>query len=78
MKMRIYAEGFSTAIISKKLMYNLIFAIIYYQMAEISRNLASTPENVTPVCPPDGFASAIVFIYGYWALPGVFFGFFFV
>ncbi len=52
----------------------ILFALIYYQMAEISRTLASTPQNVTPVWPPDGFASAIVFIFGYWTLIGVFIG----
>ena len=67
-------KNFSWTLISKKLILNLIFALIYYQMAEISRDLASTPQNVTPVWPPDGFASALVFIYGYWTLPGVFLG----
>lgn len=43
-------------------------------MAEISRYVASTPQNVTPIWPPDGFASAIVLICGYWTLPGVFLG----
>jgi signal transduction histidine kinase/ActR/RegA family two-component response regulator len=49
-------------------------ALIYYKTAELSRILASTPQNVTPVWPPDGFASAGVFIYGSGALPGVFIG----
>ena len=33
-------------------------------MAEISRQLASTPQDVTPVWPPDGLAVGAVFILG--------------
>jgi len=51
-----------------------ILALIYYGMAEISRHVASTPQSVTPVWPPDGFASAAVLIFGYQILPGVFIG----
>lgn len=46
-------------------------------MAEISRQLASTPQDVTPVWPPDGFAVGAVFILGPWGLPGVLIGSFF-
>jgi two-component system NtrC family sensor kinase len=49
-------------------------ALVYYQTAEISRILASTPQNVTPVWPPDGFATAAIFIFGYWIWPGILIG----
>jgi len=52
----------------------VILALIYYGIAEISRHIASTPQSVTPVWPPDGFASAAVLIFGYQILPGVFIG----
>ena len=58
----------------KRFILIIVLALVYYQMAEISRTLASTPQNVTPVWPPDGIASAMVLIYGYWVLPGVFIG----
>ena len=50
---------------------NLALALAYYSTAELSRWLASTPQNVTPVWPPDGIAVAAVFLYGYPLLPGV-------
>ncbi len=50
---------------------NLALALAYYGTAELSRWLASTPDNVTPVWPPDGIAVAAVFLYGYGLLPGV-------
>lgn len=49
-------------------------AVVYYQTAQVSRILASTPQNVTPVWPPDGFATAAIFIFGYWIWPGVLIG----
>ncbi len=52
----------------------VILALIYYGIAEISRHVASTPQSVTPVWPPDGFASAAVLIFGYQILPGVLIG----
>ncbi len=52
----------------------VILALIYYGTAEISRRIASTPQSVTPIWPPDGFASAAVLIFGYQILPGVFIG----
>ncbi len=52
----------------------LCLAFTYYGLAEVSRNLASTPQNVTPIWPPDGLASAAVLLCGYWILPGVFLG----
>ncbi len=51
-----------------------IIALAYYGLAEISRQLASTPQDVTPVWPPDGLASASVLLFGNWVLPGVFIG----
>lgn len=51
-----------------------MLALLYYGAAELSRGLASTPQNVTPVWPPDGFAVAVVFLQGYALLPGVFLG----
>lgn len=50
---------------------NITLALAYYGTAELSRWLASTPQNVTPVWPPDGIAVAGVFLYGYALLPGV-------
>ncbi|MEM9090643.1 MAG: MASE1 domain-containing protein [Cyanobacteria bacterium P01_F01_bin.53] len=50
---------------------NITLALAYYGTAELSRWLASTPQNVTPVWPPDGIAVAAVFLYGYALLPGV-------
>ncbi|MEL6814748.1 MAG: MASE1 domain-containing protein [Cyanobacteria bacterium J06598_3] len=50
---------------------NIALALAYYGTAELSRWLASTPQNVTPVWPPDGIAVAAVFLYGYALLPGV-------
>ena len=42
----------------------IVLAIAYYGMAEISRHLASTPQNVTPVWPPDGIAAGAVLLFG--------------
>jgi two-component system, NtrC family, sensor kinase len=50
---------------------NVALALAYYGTAELARWLASTPDNVTPVWPPDGIAVAAVFLYGYGLLPGV-------
>lgn len=55
----------------------VILALIYYGTAELSRHVASTPQSVTPVWPPDGFASAAVLVFGYQILPGVLIGSFF-
>ncbi|BAW96248.1 two-component hybrid sensor and regulator [[Synechococcus] sp. NIES-970] len=52
----------------------LLLALVYYGTAEISRLVAATPQSVTPVWPPDGFALAATLIYGYPILPGVFLG----
>lgn len=52
----------------------VVLAIAYYGMAEISRLLASTPENVTPVWPPDGIATGAVLLFGNWMGYGVFLG----
>ncbi len=58
----------------KKVIWNIALASVYYLTAEISRHLASTPQSVTPVWPPDGFAVAGVLFKGYQVLPGIFFG----
>lgn len=50
---------------------NIALALAYYGAAELSRWLASTPQNVTPVWPPDGIAVAGVLLGGYVLLPGV-------
>jgi signal transduction histidine kinase/ActR/RegA family two-component response regulator len=52
----------------------VVLALIYYGMAEIARHTATTPQSVTPIWPPDGFASAAVLIFGYQILAGVFLG----
>ncbi|NUN64760.1 response regulator [Pseudanabaena biceps] len=52
----------------------IIVALLYYGMAEISRHVAATPQDVTPVWPPDGFASAAILIFGFQLLPGVLIG----
>ncbi|WP_334996676.1 MASE1 domain-containing protein [Nostoc sp.] len=49
-------------------------ASTYYEMAEISRHLASTPNNVTPVWPPDGIAAGAVLLFGNWIGYGVLLG----
>lgn len=51
-----------------------MLAIAYYAMAEISRHLASTPQDVTPVWPPDGMAVGAVLLFGNWIGWGVLLG----
>lgn len=53
---------------------NLLVGLLYYGLAELSRHLASTPNSVTPVWPPDGLAVGVTLLYGNWMLPGVFLG----
>ncbi|MEH2050153.1 MASE1 domain-containing protein [Nostoc sp.] len=53
---------------------SVVLAIAYYGMAEISRHLASTPQNVTPVWPPDGIAAGAVLLFGNWIGYGVLLG----
>lgn len=50
---------------------NLVIALIYYGLAELSRQLASTPNAVTSVWPSDGLAIGATLLYGNWILPGV-------
>ncbi|MBN3947959.1 MAG: MASE1 domain-containing protein [Nostoc sp. NMS7] len=52
----------------------IVLAIAYYGMAEMSRHLASTPQNVTPVWPPDGIATGAVLLFGNWIGYGVLLG----
>lgn len=54
-----------------------VLAAVYYSTAELGRFLASTPDNVTPVWPPDGFALAAVLLVGYRVWPGIWIGSFF-
>jgi signal transduction histidine kinase len=49
-------------------------ALAYAVLAELSRRLASTPNSVTPVWPPDGLAVGMTLLYGKPALVGVFVG----
>ena len=49
-------------------------ALSYYGAAEISRNIASTPQDVTPIWPATGIAVAAVLMLGDRALAGVFLG----
>jgi integral membrane sensor domain MASE1 len=49
-------------------------ALGYKVLAELSRNLASTPNSVTPVWPPDGLAVGMTLLYGKHVLIGVFAG----
>ncbi len=60
--------------LSRRFILTVLLALAYYGTAEISRQVASTPQSVTPVWPPDGIALAATFIYGYQVLPGVFLG----
>ncbi|WP_375513066.1 MASE1 domain-containing protein [uncultured Nostoc sp.] len=53
---------------------SVVLAIAYYGIAEISRHLASTPQDVTPVWPPDGIAAGAVLLFGNWIKYGVFLG----
>lgn len=52
----------------------VMVALIYYGTSEFSRHVVSTPQAVTPVWPPDGFASAAILIFGFQILPGVLIG----
>jgi signal transduction histidine kinase/CheY-like chemotaxis protein len=52
----------------------VILALVYYKTALLSRVLASTFQDVTPVWPPDGFATAAILLFGDWLWPGVFVG----
>jgi len=51
-----------------------LLAIGYALMAEVSRQVASTPQAVTPVWPSDGLAVGTILIFGHWGLPGVLVG----
>ncbi|WP_138499580.1 MASE1 domain-containing protein [Nostoc sp. PA-18-2419] len=58
----------------KQIIGVVVLAIAYYEMAEISRHLASTPQDVTPVWPPDGIAAGAVLLFGNWMGYGVLLG----
>jgi PAS domain S-box-containing protein len=57
-----------------RLLASLTLALVYYATAELSRRFAVTPQNVTPIWPPDGFAMAGAILGGLWLWPGVFLG----
>ncbi|AFY37067.1 integral membrane sensor signal transduction histidine kinase [[Leptolyngbya] sp. PCC 7376] len=61
----------------QRLLGILLLAIAYYGLAELSRTLAATPQNVTPVWPPDGIAVGAMMLFGKWMSLGVFLGSFF-
>ncbi len=52
----------------------LILAITYAAIADMARYIASTPQAVTPVWPPDGIAVGAVLLFGNWLGYGVFLG----
>ncbi len=52
----------------------VVLAIVYYAAAEISRHVASTPQDVTPVWPPDGIGVGAVLLFGNWIGYGVLLG----
>ncbi len=58
----------------QKVIGTLILALAYYAAAELSRRVASTPQSVTPVWPPDGLAVGSVLLFGNWLGYGVFLG----
>lgn len=58
----------------RKIVGVLVLAIAYYAAAELSRRVASTPQAVTPVWPPDGIAVGSVLLFGNWLGYGVLLG----
>ncbi len=59
---------------NRTLAVNIFLAVAYSALAQLSRSLASTPNDVTPVWPPDGIAIAAAIIYGKIVLPGIILG----
>ncbi len=57
-----------------RLLAIITLALVYCATAELSRRFAVTPQNVTPIWPPDGFAMAGAILGGLWLWPGVFLG----
>ncbi|MGA1262641.1 MAG: MASE1 domain-containing protein [Prochlorothrix sp.] len=49
-------------------------AFLYALTAAWSRTFAATPQNVTPIWPPDGLAAAAALLTGPWIGPGIFLG----
>ncbi len=49
-------------------------AFLYALTATWSRTFAATPQNVTPIWPPDGLAAAAALLTGPWIGPGIFLG----
>ncbi|MDD1416685.1 MASE1 domain-containing protein [Dolichospermum sp. ST_con] len=65
---------FNFPLVRVRLVLIIVLGFVYYQTAQFSRILASTSQNVTPVWPPDGFATAAILLFGYWIWPGVLIG----
>lgn len=61
-------------LVFRKIAGIIFLAIAYYAMAEISRHVASTPQDVTPVWPPDGIGVGAVLLFGNWIGYGVLLG----
>lgn len=60
--------------IFKRIIGIVTLAIAYYVTAELCRQVASTPQDVTPVWPPDGIGVGAVFWFGNWMGYGVLLG----
>ena len=65
---------FNLGFISVRSTWIAVLALVYYETAQFSRILASTPQSVAPVWPPDGFATAAILLFGDWIWPGVLIG----
>ncbi|WP_055076487.1 MASE1 domain-containing protein [Pseudanabaena sp. 'Roaring Creek'] len=75
--LRVPLQFFQSKSIRKKLINCIgitIVALGYYGLAEICRHVVSTPQSVTPVWFPDGFASAAILLFGDRLLLGVLLG----
>nr|MDQ3016818.1 MASE1 domain-containing protein [Bacteroidota bacterium] len=52
----------------------LFVASVYFILARLSLNLQFEKSNATPVWPPAGFGLAMILLWGYRVIPGIFFG----
>ena len=55
---------------------NLFVAVAYFLGGVVGELLALEPSNSSPVWPPSGIALAVMLLYGWRILPGLFFGIF--
>lgn len=53
------------------ILFNLLFAVIYFILGKIGLGLATLNNNVSPVWPATGFAIAIVYLYGFRFLAAI-------